>query len=121
MIWIKLSAVPETCSIRTIQYFKPIINISFFCFQDSIWNSSRILNVFLLRLMNINRAAVEYEKKTRASNLEHKQAMEKSMVSMAHTIEKLHAELANAEKRARAAAAAAHPSRHSYLFDLIEL
>lgn len=69
--------------------------------------------------MNINRAAIEYEKKTRVSNLEHKQAMEKSMVSLAHTMEKLHSELANAEKRARAAAAAAIPSRHSYLFDLL--
>ncbi|KAF3454864.1 hypothetical protein FNV43_RR05312 [Rhamnella rubrinervis] len=56
------------------------------------------------------RAAIEYERKTCASNLEHKQAMEKSMVSMAHTIEKLHAELDHAEKRAMAAAAAANPN-----------
>ncbi|XP_059660915.1 protein FLC EXPRESSOR [Cornus florida] len=53
------------------------------------------------------RAAVEYEKQTHASNLEQGQAMEKSMISMAREIEKLRAELANAEKRARAAAAAA--------------
>ncbi|KAK3019333.1 hypothetical protein RJ639_003864 [Escallonia herrerae] len=53
------------------------------------------------------RAAIEYEKKTQASNLEQSQAMDKSMVSMAREIEKLRAELANAEKRARAAAAAA--------------
>ncbi|XP_024926402.3 protein FLC EXPRESSOR isoform X1 [Ziziphus jujuba] len=52
------------------------------------------------------RAAIEHEKKTRVSNLEQRQAMEKNMVSMARTLEKLHAELANAEKRARAAAAA---------------
>ncbi|XP_038719801.1 protein FLC EXPRESSOR isoform X2 [Tripterygium wilfordii] len=52
------------------------------------------------------RAAIEMEKKTHAANLEHRQVMEKSMVSMTREIEKLHAELANAEKRARAAAAA---------------
>lgn len=69
--------------------------------------------------MNSNRAAIELEKKTRASNLEHKQAMEKSMVSMTSTIEKLHAELAKAEKRARAAAA--NPSRHHCFFEQIEL
>ncbi|XP_030969790.1 protein FLC EXPRESSOR isoform X1 [Quercus robur] len=53
------------------------------------------------------RAAIEYEKKTRVSNLEQRKVMERSMISMANEIEKLHAELANAEKRARAAVAAA--------------
>ncbi|XP_058075114.1 protein FLX-like 1 isoform X2 [Magnolia sinica] len=53
------------------------------------------------------RAAVEYEKKAHADNLEQSQAMEKNMISMAREVEKLRAELANAEKRARAAAAAA--------------
>lgn len=53
------------------------------------------------------RAAIEYEKKVRAINLEQSQSMEQNMVSMAREIEKLQAELANAEKRARAAAAAA--------------
>ncbi|XAR60775.1 hypothetical protein NMG60_11034272 [Bertholletia excelsa] len=53
------------------------------------------------------RAAIEYEKKVHASNHEIGQAMEKNMISMAREIEKLRAELANAEKRARAAAAAA--------------
>lgn len=53
------------------------------------------------------RAAIEYEKKTRASNLQQRQAMERCMISMAQEIEKLRAELANAEKRARAAVAAA--------------
>ncbi|KAJ4969696.1 hypothetical protein NE237_002795 [Protea cynaroides] len=52
------------------------------------------------------RAAIEYEKKMHAENLEHSQAMEGNMVSMAREAEKLRAELANAEKRARAAAAA---------------
>lgn len=58
------------------------------------------------------RAAIEQEKKTRIHNLEHREAMEKSMVSMSHQIEKLQAELTNAESRARAAAAA-NPN-HSY-------
>ncbi|KAG2673001.1 hypothetical protein I3843_13G059900 [Carya illinoinensis] len=53
------------------------------------------------------RAAIENEKKTRASNLEHRQAMDRYMISMTREIEKLRAELADAEKRARAAAAAA--------------
>lgn len=53
------------------------------------------------------RAAVEYEKKMHANSLEQSQAMEKNMISMAREIEKLRAELANAEKRARASAAAA--------------
>lgn len=53
------------------------------------------------------RAAIENEKKTRASNLEHHQAMENYMAALALEIEKLHGELANAEKRARAAVAAA--------------
>ncbi|KAL3530930.1 hypothetical protein ACH5RR_010252 [Cinchona calisaya] len=53
------------------------------------------------------RAAIEYEKKMQANNLEQSQIMEKSLISMAREIEKLHAELANAEKRAAAAAAAA--------------
>ncbi|XP_027181952.1 protein FLC EXPRESSOR [Coffea eugenioides] len=52
------------------------------------------------------RAAIEYEKKMHATNLEQSQIIEKNMISMAHEIEKLHAELADAEKRARAAAAA---------------
>ncbi|KAK9154025.1 hypothetical protein Sjap_001505 [Stephania japonica] len=50
------------------------------------------------------RAAIEYEKKIRGDNLEHSLAMQKTMKALAHEIEKLRAELANAEKRARAAA-----------------
>lgn len=56
------------------------------------------------------RAAIECEKKTHVSNLEHGKTMEQNMLAIAREIEKLHAELANAEKRARAAAAAANPS-----------
>lgn len=51
------------------------------------------------------RAAIEYEKKGYAENYEHGQAMEKNLIAMAREMEKLRAELANAEKRARAAAA----------------
>eukprot|EP00262_Sarcandra_glabra_P010294 TRINITY_DN2538_c0_g1_i1.p1 TRINITY_DN2538_c0_g1~~TRINITY_DN2538_c0_g1_i1.p1 ORF type:complete len:368 (-),score=56.71 TRINITY_DN2538_c0_g1_i1:466-1413(-) len=52
------------------------------------------------------RAAIEYEKKGHAENYEQGQAMEKNLISMAREVEKLRAEIANAEKRARAAAAA---------------
>ncbi|KAF6146947.1 hypothetical protein GIB67_036666 [Kingdonia uniflora] len=52
------------------------------------------------------RDAIEYEKKVRADNLRQRQAMEKTMNSIASEVEKLRAELADAEKRARAAAAA---------------
>ncbi|XP_020527413.1 protein FLX-like 1 isoform X2 [Amborella trichopoda] len=55
------------------------------------------------------RAAIEYEKKGHADNYEQGQAMEKNLIAMAREVEKLRAEIANAEKRARAAAAAANP------------
>lgn len=55
--------------------------------------------------MTAYRAAIEYEKKGYAENYEHGQVMEKQLVSMARELEKLRAEMANAEKRARAAAA----------------
>ncbi|XP_059289761.1 protein FLX-like 1 [Lycium ferocissimum] len=60
------------------------------------------------------RAAIDYEKKMHASNLEYSQAMEKHKITMTSEIEKLHAELANAEKRVRAAAAAAAPSNSNH-------
>ncbi|KAL9415719.1 hypothetical protein AB3S75_039000 [Citrus x aurantiifolia] len=53
------------------------------------------------------RAAIECEKKNRASNHEQREIMEKNIISVAQQIERLRAELVNAEKRARAAAAAA--------------
>lgn len=53
------------------------------------------------------RAAIEHEKKGHAENYEHGQVMEKNLLSMARELEKLRAEMANAEKRARAAAAVA--------------
>ncbi|KAL7247245.1 hypothetical protein ACSBR2_002213 [Camellia fascicularis] len=59
------------------------------------------------------RAAIEYEKKAHASNFKQGQAMEKNMFSMVREIEKLRAELANADKRARAAAAAASAATSS--------
>lgn len=51
------------------------------------------------------RVAIEYEKKGYAENYEHGQVMEKKLVSMARELEKLRAEVANAEKRAHASAA----------------
>ncbi|XP_074567724.1 protein FLX-like 1 isoform X1 [Curcuma longa] len=52
------------------------------------------------------RAAIEYEKKGYAENYEQGQVMEKNLISIAREVEKLRAEVANAEKRTRAAAAA---------------
>lgn len=77
----------------------------------------------LFDFIYVYRAAIEQEKKTHAHNSEHRQAMEKYLVSMAREIDKLHAELANSERRARAAAAAAlanpsnffSPANHSFL------
>lgn len=54
------------------------------------------------------RAAIEHEKKGHAENYEHGQVMEKNLLSMARELEKLRAEMANAEKRARAVAAVAN-------------
>ncbi|XP_022729517.1 protein FLC EXPRESSOR [Durio zibethinus] len=53
------------------------------------------------------RTAIEHEKKTRASNHEQRQILEKNIIIVAREIEKLHAELANAGKRARTGATAA--------------
>uniref|UniRef100_A0A5B6Z881 Protein FLX-like 1 n=2 Tax=Davidia involucrata TaxID=16924 RepID=A0A5B6Z881_DAVIN len=60
------------------------------------------------------RAAIEYEKKGYAENYEHGQMMEKKLISMARELEKLRAEMANAEKRARAAAAVGNPASAGY-------
>ncbi|XWS29065.1 hypothetical protein CRYUN_Cryun25bG0124600 [Craigia yunnanensis] len=58
------------------------------------------------------RTAIECEKKTRASNLEQRQILDKNITIVAREIEKLHAEYVNAEKRARVAATvtAANPN-----------
>ncbi|CAL5184804.1 unnamed protein product [Lathyrus oleraceus] len=53
------------------------------------------------------RAAIEYEKKGFTENYEHGQVMEKKLIAMAREMEKLRAEIANAEKRARATVAVA--------------
>ncbi|KAK9153192.1 hypothetical protein Sjap_000672 [Stephania japonica] len=55
------------------------------------------------------RAAIEYEKKGQAESFEHGQAMQKNLIAMAREVEKLRSEIANAEKRARAAAAVGNP------------
>ncbi|KAF7833798.1 protein FLX-like 1 [Senna tora] len=60
------------------------------------------------------RKAIEYEKKTYASNLEHRETMDKNMIIMAREVEKLRLELSNAEKRARAAVAVAEVANPSH-------
>lgn len=65
---------------------------------------------------NLNRAAIEYEKKLHASNVEMGQILEENIVSVAREIQKLLAEIANAEKMERAAAAAAAAASPGELF-----
>ncbi|KAL2238388.1 UNVERIFIED_CONTAM: Protein FLX-like 1 [Sesamum indicum] len=55
------------------------------------------------------RAAVDYERQMQLRNFELSEVMENHMVFLAHEAEKLRVELANVEKRAMAAAAAANP------------
>lgn len=62
------------------------------------------MNVYLRAIFNLIRSAIEHEKKGHAENYEHGQVMEKNLLTMARELEKLRAEMANAEKRARAAA-----------------
>lgn len=59
------------------------------------------------RELQKGRAAVEFEKKTHATNAEQRKAMEKHIISTRHELDKLRTDLDNAEKRARAATAAA--------------
>ncbi|XP_073058301.1 protein FLX-like 1 [Primulina eburnea] len=54
--------------------------------------------------MEQTRGAIEHEKKAFAESFEHGKVMENKLISMAREMEKLRAELANAEKRAHAAA-----------------
>ncbi|KAL2496558.1 Protein FLX-like 1 [Forsythia ovata] len=56
------------------------------------------------------RAAVEREKKGVAESLEQGKLMESKLISMAREVEKLRAELANAQKRAHAASAIGNPA-----------
>uniref|UniRef100_A0A7C8YC72 Protein FLX-like 1 n=1 Tax=Opuntia streptacantha TaxID=393608 RepID=A0A7C8YC72_OPUST len=55
------------------------------------------------------KAAIEYEKKVYADSFEQGQMLQSNLLTMARELEKLRAEIANAEKRARAAAAAGNP------------
>ncbi|KAL6638133.1 hypothetical protein ACP70R_025705 [Stipagrostis hirtigluma subsp. patula] len=60
------------------------------------------------------RAAVDFEKKAHADNLEQSKAMEKNMIAVASEIEKLRGELANAEKQAPAGTTAAPVANLGY-------
>ncbi|KAG9145641.1 hypothetical protein Leryth_026893 [Lithospermum erythrorhizon] len=55
------------------------------------------------------RAAIENEKKSYAENYEHGKLMENKLLTIHREVEKLRAEMANAEKRALAASAVASP------------
>lgn len=73
--------------------------------------TTEIVLIIIIKVHRLltTRATIEYEKKGYAENYEHGQMMEKKLVSMARELEKLRAEMANAEKRARAAAAVGNP------------
>ena len=60
----------------------------------------------MLHEIQRGRSAIEFDKKTHASNLEHRHAMDNNMIIMSSEVEKLHTEPAIAEKRARVAMAA---------------
>ncbi|KAI3466014.1 hypothetical protein Pfo_022677 [Paulownia fortunei] len=55
------------------------------------------------------RAAIEHEKKGFAESFDHGRVMENKLITMAREMEKLRAELANAEKRAHTPAAVGNP------------
>ncbi|KAJ7522012.1 hypothetical protein O6H91_19G078600 [Diphasiastrum complanatum] len=65
--------------------------------------SLQIENDNLRQELQRARTAFDYEKKAISEQVEQRQAMEKNLVSMAREVEKLRAELTNAEKRARLA------------------
>ncbi|WMV45903.1 hypothetical protein MTR67_039288 [Solanum verrucosum] len=88
----------------------PVIKAEIESMHKEVQRGRQSYYVLVPELVGRSRAAINYEKKMHTSNLEYSQAMEKHKITLASEIEKLHAELANAEKRARAAAAAAAPS-----------
>ena len=67
------------------------------------------------------RGAIEYEKKRYSETYEHGQVMEKQLISMARELEKLRAEMANAEKRVLATAAVGNQGMHSSRFINMQL
>lgn len=85
------------------------------CFLLAVGRSfdSTVLDLLIyIVFFDLSRAALEREKKTQVSNLEQAKVMEKHMLSLNHEIEKLRVELANAERRSRAAATAANLGLH---------
>uniref|UniRef100_A0A0E0D8S3 Protein FLC EXPRESSOR n=1 Tax=Oryza meridionalis TaxID=40149 RepID=A0A0E0D8S3_9ORYZ len=85
MCWVELLISPDVCRLLLGNAASPPANV---------W-------------VNTVPAAVEFEKKAHADNLEQSKAMEKNMIAVASEIEKLRGDLANAEKRATAVTATA--------------
>lgn len=79
-----------------------ISSLLFLFLEVTLWTSNEILEFWTL-----NRAALEVEKKTRASNLHHERGMEKTIGHLNREIVKLQEELVNVETKARAAVAEA--------------
>jgi hypothetical protein len=68
---------------------------------------------------NVGRAAVEFEKKAHADNLQQSKAMEKNMIAVASEIEKLRGDLVNAEKRSTAVTTAPAVANPGILLNLL--
>lgn len=97
-----------------------VISVSHVCICSCVVVSQSLILLVIcgdfFTAVYMNRAAIDYEKKMHASNLEYSQAMEKHKITVTSEIEKLHAELANARKRARAAVAATAPNNLNHQF-----
>lgn len=68
---------------------------------------------------NIDRAAVDFEKKAHSDNLEQSKAMEKNMIAVASEIERLRGELLNAEKGTTAVNSAAAVPNSGIILNLL--
>lgn len=92
---------------HTFVILKYFLNVG--CVGQVSCTRVHVNTILIFNFLLAFRAAIEYEKKGFAENYEHGQVMEKKLITMAREMEKLRAEIANAEKRARAAAAAGNP------------
>jgi hypothetical protein len=80
---------------------------------------SRGYTILLCLPLYCGRSAVDFEKKAHADNLELSKAMEKNMIAVASEVEKLRADLANAEKRVPAIAPAAAVANPGIIMNLL--
>ena len=107
--------------------YLPFMVSKVFCYVSAIqWVLLRTIRLDPLSSINIcsyinGRAAVEFEKKAHADNLQQSKAMEKNMIAVASEIEKLRGDLVNAEKRVTAVTTAAAVANPGTLLNLLLL